>query len=99
MHPDVFYRFRRAIVLIALIIIGSWGWPGAALIAETAGPSSKHFQIDGTSFESMVFESHMHIRITATGIAQNRPASAARIKIMAMPDIEVLSEEVSLKNG
>ena len=60
---------------------------------------SKEIVIIGNASESILVESYRDIIITAIGDDQNGAASEATIEVMAMPDVVVLSESISLKKG
>ena len=60
---------------------------------------SKEFSIRGGATEGVVLEQNHRIKIVATGEGLNSAVSEANMRVMAMPDIVVISQVISLKNG
>lgn len=69
------------------------------LSADEKEVLSKEIVIIENASESILVESGRDITITAMGDDPNGAASEAIIEVMAMPDVVVLSESISLKKG
>ena len=94
--------FRAIVVYLVAFISISITSIDSSMSNLSAGEKevlSKEFTISGGATEGIVLEQNQHITIVATGESLNSAVSEANIQVMAMPDIVVISEEITLKNG
>lgn len=60
---------------------------------------TKEFTISGTASDSIVLEQSKLLKIFATGVGPINMVSEVTMKVMAMPDIVVITENISLRKG